>query len=131
MYEHCSLYEYMVDWPCMPAQPEVQETTTTQTATLLLIMMMIKFVMFRLRHNMKLRSLLEHEPGAPPPAWAAAGLTGLTEPETALAGAPLWELALLHKHYHSHLSQAAAAVALIPPQGSPSYPLETLYPIPQ
>ena len=73
---------------------------------------------------MKLRSLLEHEPGAPPPAWAAAGLTGLTEPETALAGAPLWELALLHKHYHPHLSQAAAAVALIPPQGNPSYPLK-------
>ena len=71
---------------------------------------------------MKLRSLLEHEPGAPPPAWAAAGLTGLTEPETTLTGAPLWELALLHKHYHSHLSQAAAAVALIPPQGRPSFP---------
>ena len=73
---------------------------------------------------MKLRSLLEHEPGAAPPAWAASGLTGLTEPETALTGAPLWELALLHKHYHSHLSQAAAAVALIPPQGRLSYPLK-------
>ena len=82
------------------------------------------------RHNMKLRSLLEHEPGAPPPAWAAAGLTGLTEPETALTGAPLWELALLHKHYHSHLSQAAAAVALIPPQGRPSYSLKIPYSIP-
>ena len=71
------------------------------------------------RHNMKLRSLLEHEPGAAPPAWAAAGVTGLTEPEAALTGTPLWELALLQKHYHPHLSQAAAAVAVIPPQGKP------------
>ena len=66
---------------------------------------------------MKLRCLLEHESGAPPPAWATAVLAGITETDTALTGAPLWELALLHKHYHTHLSQAAAAVAVIPPQG--------------
>ena len=69
------------------------------------------------RHNMKLRSLLEHEAGAPPPAWAAAGTTGLAESDSAVSGAPLWELALLSAHYHPHLSQAAAAVAHIPPQG--------------
>jgi hypothetical protein len=66
---------------------------------------------------MKLRSLLEHEAGAPPPAWAAATTTGLTESDSALSGAPLWELSLLTSHYHPHLSQAAAAVAHIPPQG--------------
>ncbi|KAL0026860.1 hypothetical protein WJX77_007364 [Trebouxia sp. C0004] len=73
-----------------------------------------------LRHNMKLRSLLEHEPGAPPPAWAAAATTGLTDSDSAVSGAPLWELSLLTSHYHPHLSQAAAAVAHIPPQGSGS-----------
>ncbi|KAA6426215.1 MAG: hypothetical protein FRX49_04067, partial [Trebouxia sp. A1-2] len=71
-----------------------------------------------LRHNMKLRSLLEHEAGAPPPAWAAASATGLTDSDSAVSGAPLWELSLLTSHYHPHLSQAAAAVAHIPPQGS-------------
>lgn len=68
---------------------------------------------------MKLRSLLEHEAGAPPPAWAAAGTTGLAESDSAVSGAPLWELSLLSAHYHPHLSQAAAAVAHIPPQGEP------------
>lgn len=69
---------------------------------------------------MKLRSLLEHEAGAPPPAWAAAATSGLTHSDSAestLSGAPLWELSLLTSHYHPHLSQAAAAVAHIPPQG--------------
>ena len=66
---------------------------------------------------MKLRSLLEHEAGAPPPAWAAATTTALTDSDSALNGAPLWELSLLTSHYHPHLSQAAAAVAHIPPQG--------------
>jgi len=69
------------------------------------------------RHNMKLRSLLEHEAGAPPPAWAAAATTGLNDSDSAVSGAPLWELSLLTSHYHPHLSQAAAAVAHIPPQG--------------
>lgn len=71
---------------------------------------------------MKMRSLLEHEAGAPPPAWAAAATSGLSHcdsalSDSALSGAPLWELSLLTSHYHPHLSQAAAAVAHIPPQG--------------
>ena len=74
---------------------------------------------------MKLRSLLEHEAGAPPPAWAAASASGMTNGDSAAAGtatgAPLWELALMRSHYHPHLSQAAAAVASIPPQGSSSF----------
>lgn len=78
---------------------------------------LLRLLAWGYRHNMKLRSLLEHEPGAPPPAWAAAGVTGLTESETVLTGTPLWELTLLQKHFHSHVSQATAAVALIPPQG--------------
>ena len=49
---------------------------------------------------MKLRSLLEHEAGAPPPAWAAAGTSEFGESDSVLSRAPLWELALLHRHYH-------------------------------
>ena len=71
---------------------------------------------------MKLRTLLEHEAGAPPPAWAAASTSALTHSDSSAAGvapgAPLWELALLHSNYHPHLSQAAAAVANIAPQGA-------------
>ena len=69
---------------------------------------------------MKLRTMLEHEAGAPPPVWAAsAGSTGgLSEADSALTGAPLWELALLHRHYHPTLAKAAIAVAAIPPQGT-------------
>ena len=67
---------------------------------------------------MKLRSLLEHEAGAPPPAWAAAGSSELGETDSSeLSRAPLWELALLHRHYHPDLAKAAATVAHIPPQG--------------
>ena len=79
--------------------------------------------MFKCRHNMKLRTLLEHEAGAPPPVWAAsAGPTGgLADGDAALTGAPLWELALLHRHYHPSLAKAAAAVAVIPPQGGHCY----------
>lgn len=68
---------------------------------------------------MKLRTLLEHEAGAPPPVWAASvGSTGgLADGDAALTGAPLWELALLHRHYHPSLAKAVAAVAVIPLQG--------------
>lgn len=67
---------------------------------------------------MKLRTLLEHEAGAPPPAWAAAGgATGGSDTDPALAGAPLWELALLHRHYHPTIAQTSLAVADIPPEG--------------
>ena len=72
------------------------------------------------RHNMKLRTMLEHEAGAPPPVWAASAGSagGLSEADSALTGAPLWELALLHRHYHPTLAKAAIAVAAIPPQGT-------------
>ena len=65
---------------------------------------------------MKLRSLLEHEAGAPPPAWAAAGTSEFGESDSVLSRAPLWELALLHRHYHPDLVKAADAVAHRPPQ---------------
>ena len=62
--------------------------------------------------------MLEHEAGTPQ-LWAApdAARTGPSA-AAALAGAPLWELALLRKHYHPHVAQSAAVVAAIPPEGA-------------
>ena len=69
------------------------------------------------RRNMRLRGMLEHEAGTPQ-LWAAPD-TARTGPSAAaaLAGAPLWEMALLRKHYHPHVAQSAAVVAAIPPEG--------------
>ena len=62
--------------------------------------------------------MLEHEAGIPQ-LWAApdAARSGPSA-AAALAGAPLWELALLRKHYHPHVAQSAAVVAAIPPEGA-------------
>ena len=70
------------------------------------------------RRNMRLRGMLEHEAGTPQ-LWAApdAARTGPSA-AAALAGEPLWELALLRKHYHPHVAQSAAVVAAIPPEGA-------------
>ncbi|KAK9813219.1 hypothetical protein WJX72_010918 [[Myrmecia] bisecta] len=72
-----------------------------------------------LRRNQKLRSLLEHEAGAPAWASAAVAALGLAD-EKVLAGAPVWELSLLTRHYHPHVAQAAASVVAMPIQGGGS-----------
>ena len=62
--------------------------------------------------------MLEHEAGTPQ-LWAApdAARSGPSA-AAALAGAPLWELALLRKHYHPHVAHSAAVVAAIPQEGA-------------